>query len=643
MSKFNYLQNGKVPNGVMNGAAAPVHSNGHHHQNGHSNGNRNGCDSLPAAEAFQQKATTSGPFHMPRTEHVGYTYDTLQEIANYLLARTELRPKVGIICGSGLGTLADQLTDVDSFDYETIPHFPVSTVAGHVGRLVFGYLAGVPVMCMQGRFHHYEGYPLAKCSMPVRVMHLIGCTHLIATNAAGGANPKYRVGDIMLIKDHINLMGFAGNNPLQGPNDERFGPRFFGMANTYDPKLIQTAKVIARQIGIENELREGVYTCLGGPNFETVAEVKMLAMLGVDAIGMSTVHEIITARHCGMTCLAFSLITNMCTMSYEEEEEHCHESIVGVGKNREKTLGEFVSRIVKHIQYETKNYGSYEMVQEIATYLLGRTRIRPQCGIICGSGLGCLADQLTDVDSFDYETIPHFPISTVPGHKGRLVFGFLAGVPVLCMQGRFHYYEGYSLAKCSMPVRVMRLVGCTHLIATNAAGATNNNFHVGDIMLIRDHINLMGFAGNCPLLGPNDDRFGPRFLGMAKAYDPTMLQTAKDVAKFVPGLPNILREGVYCCVGGPNFETVAEGRLLSLLGVDAIGMSTVHEIITARHCGMTCFAFSLITNMCTMSYEEEEEHCHETFVDVGRQLEGRICELVTRLVGTMRESNGRKE
>uniref|UniRef100_A0A182MBH3 Purine-nucleoside phosphorylase n=1 Tax=Anopheles culicifacies TaxID=139723 RepID=A0A182MBH3_9DIPT len=139
MSKFNHLQNGNVPNGV---------SNGHHHQNGHSNVNRNGCDTLPAAEAYQQKGATSGPFHMPRTEHVGYTYDTLQEIANYLLARTELRPKVGIICGSGLGTLADQLTDVDSFDYESIPHFPVSTVAGHVGRLVFGYLAGVPVIVL---------------------------------------------------------------------------------------------------------------------------------------------------------------------------------------------------------------------------------------------------------------------------------------------------------------------------------------------------------------------------------------------------------------------------------------------------------------------------------------------------------------
>ncbi|XP_058122046.1 purine nucleoside phosphorylase [Anopheles ziemanni] len=340
MSKFSNMQNGTSKNGVTNG----------HHQNGHSVADRNGDTTVD-----YRPQCNGGPFHMPRSsEHSGYTYDTLQEIAKFLMDRTELRPKVGIICGSGLGTLADQLTDVDSFDYETIPHFPVSTVAGHVGRLVFGYLAGVPVVCMQGRFHHYEGYPLAKCSMPVRVMHLIGCTHLIATNAAGGANPKFRVGDIMLIRDHINLMGFAGNNPLQGPNDERFGPRFFGMANTYEPKLVQKAKEIGRQIGIENELREGVYTCLGGPNFETVAEVKMLAMLGVDAIGMSTVHEIITARHCGMTCFAFSLITNMCTMSYDEEEEHCHDSIVGVGKNREKTLGEFVSRIVKHIHCEAK-------------------------------------------------------------------------------------------------------------------------------------------------------------------------------------------------------------------------------------------------------------------------------------------------
>jgi len=150
-----------------------------------------------------------------------YSYDIIEEIANYLLERTTFRPKIGIICGTGLGHLAENLTTVDSFPYEDIPHFPVSTVVGHAGKMIFGYLNGIEVMCMQGRFHYYEGYPLAKCSMPVRVMKLCGITHLIATNAAGGLNETYNVGDIMIVKDHINIMGFAGNSPLQGPNDVR--------------------------------------------------------------------------------------------------------------------------------------------------------------------------------------------------------------------------------------------------------------------------------------------------------------------------------------------------------------------------------------------------------------------------------------
>lgn len=160
-------------------------------------------------------------------------------------------------------------------------------------------------MCMQGRFHYYEGYPLAKCCMPVRVMKLVGCTHLIATNAAGGLNKSYEVGDIMILKDHINFMGFAGNNPLQGPNDPRFGPRFPPMNKAYDSDLIKLAKQTGTELGIENNIHEGVYTCLGGPNYETVAELKMLRILGVDAVGMSTVHEVVTARHCDLTVFAF--------------------------------------------------------------------------------------------------------------------------------------------------------------------------------------------------------------------------------------------------------------------------------------------------------------------------------------------------
>lgn len=153
--------------------------------------------------------------------HFSYPYESIEEIANYLLAKTKYRPKIGIICGTGLGHLADNLTDANSFAYEDIPNFPVSTVQGHAGKLIFGLLNGVEVMCMQGRFHYYEGYALTKCSMPVRVMKLIGCTHLIATNAAGGLNSAYNVGDIMIVRDHINIMGFAGNSPLQGPNDLR--------------------------------------------------------------------------------------------------------------------------------------------------------------------------------------------------------------------------------------------------------------------------------------------------------------------------------------------------------------------------------------------------------------------------------------
>lgn len=156
-----------------------------------------------------------------KTFFYSFTFEIIEEIKKYLFERTKIRPKIGIICGTGLGHLAENLSSVDSFPYEDIPNFPISTVSGHAGRMVFGYLNGVEVMCMQGRFHYYEGYPLSKCSMPVRVMKICGCTHLIATNAAGGLNPSYKVGDIMIVKDHINIMGFAGNSPLQGPNDPR--------------------------------------------------------------------------------------------------------------------------------------------------------------------------------------------------------------------------------------------------------------------------------------------------------------------------------------------------------------------------------------------------------------------------------------
>lgn len=202
---------------------------------------------------------------------------------------------------------------------------------------------------MKGRFHYYEGYPLWKCAMPVRVMKLLGIKCLIATNAAGGLHENFQVGDIMLIKDHINLVGFAGNNPLQGPNDDRFGPRFPPMNNAYDRHLVKQVKNIAKEIGLEKHVHEGVYTCLGGPNFETIAELRMLKKLGADSVGMSTVHEVITAIHCDLKVLAFSLITNKCIVDYDDVNNPNHEEVIDVGKMREDVLKKFIQRVVEYI------------------------------------------------------------------------------------------------------------------------------------------------------------------------------------------------------------------------------------------------------------------------------------------------------
>ncbi|CAL4115314.1 unnamed protein product [Meganyctiphanes norvegica] len=289
------------------------------------------------------------------------TYDVIKQCADYLLDRTKHRPKIGIICGSGLGGLADQLTETDIFPYQDIPNFPVSTVTKfHAGRMVIGKLSGlehtstnrmstsvseIPVMCMQGRFHAYEGYPLWKCAMPVRVMKLMGVEKLLITYAAGGLNSKYNAGDIMIIKDHINLQGFAGNPPLQGINDERFGPRFPAMDNAYDRNLRLMAKTVASEMKLDNIIHEGTYIMLGGPSFETVAELKMLHIFGVDAVGMSTVQEVIVARHCNMKVCAFSLITNKCITEYETDDMVNVADVIGIANNRKADMQELVRRI----------------------------------------------------------------------------------------------------------------------------------------------------------------------------------------------------------------------------------------------------------------------------------------------------------
>ena len=230
----------------------------------------------------------------------------VSEAAEYLRARLPARPDLALVLGSGLGGLADRIEAPVYIPYGQIPHFPVSTAPGHAGRFVFGRLSGRMVLCMQGRFHYYEGHDMAAVALPVRVLKALGCRALVLTNAAGGVNWDFAVGDFMLITDHINFMGA---NPLRGENDDAIGPRFCDMTHVYTPEFQQTARQVAAQQGIT--LREGVYLGYMGPSFETPAEIRAFRTLGADAVGMSTVPEAIAASHCGLPVLGVSLITNM--------------------------------------------------------------------------------------------------------------------------------------------------------------------------------------------------------------------------------------------------------------------------------------------------------------------------------------------
>lgn len=248
-------------------------------------------------------------------------YEQVMEAVTAIQAHTPQKPAVAVILGSGLGGLVAELRDVTTIPYAQIPHFAHSTAVGHAGRLLIGMLADVPVVVMQGRLHLYEGYSLQVLTLPVRVMHSLGAQTLIVTNAAGGINATYRQGDFMLIRDHINMPGLAGASPLVGPNDERFGERFPALANAYDASLRTLARSVANNWP-EITLHEGVYTMVGGPSYETGAELKFLGMIGTDAVGMSTVPEVLVARHMGMRVLGLSLITNAAVGDETEEVNH---------------------------------------------------------------------------------------------------------------------------------------------------------------------------------------------------------------------------------------------------------------------------------------------------------------------------------
>ncbi|XP_019748514.1 purine nucleoside phosphorylase-like [Hippocampus comes] len=276
--------------------------------------------------------------------------DEYQASADWLMSKTSSRPTVGIVCGSGLGGLAEILKERQVFKYADIPNFPQSTVHGHAGQLVFGTLKGKACVCMQGRFHLYEGYPVQKVVFPMRVFKLMGVETVILTNAAGSLNQDYKVGDVMIIKDHINMPGFAGVNPLVGPNHDRFGVRFPCMSDAYDRELRKLAHEVAAELDFCDFVREGVYCVIGGPSFETIAECRMLRQLGADAVGMSTVHEVITVRHAGMRCLAMSLISNRAVMDYESQAKANHEEVLETGRQRAAQLERLVSTLVGRLE-----------------------------------------------------------------------------------------------------------------------------------------------------------------------------------------------------------------------------------------------------------------------------------------------------
>jgi len=268
--------------------------------------------------------------------------EKIRTARDYIQARTRIQPQLAVILGSGLGALADEVEVDAAFPYGEIPGFPISTVAGHAGQLVVGSLADKKVVVMQGRFHYYEGYPMSLIIFPIRVMQALGSTALIVTNAAGGLNPEFNAGEVMLITDHINVMG---NNPLIGPNDDQIGPRFPDMSQAYDSDLRALALTIAKRAGIK--LQQGVYVATSGPTYETSAERRHLRIIGGDAVGMSTVPEVIAANHAGMRVLGMSAITNKATGDPDQQPDS-HEEVIAMAK----VAGEKLVRLVRQVIQE---------------------------------------------------------------------------------------------------------------------------------------------------------------------------------------------------------------------------------------------------------------------------------------------------
>lgn len=279
---------------------------------------------------------------------MAYSYikkNDIDAVVKEIQKRTEYRPKIGMILGSGLGVLADEVTNPDYVIYDELPRWPVSTIEGHMGRLVIGELEGHQVVIMQGRTHYYEGHDMNLIGLPVRVMQRLGVETIFITNSAGAINPDFTPGELMLITDHINFVGFSGHNPLIGPNLEDFGPRFPDMSQIYDRELISIARQVAKANQIN--LREGVYICIAGPNFESPAELRFLHRFGVDAVGMSTAPEATVARHGGLRVMGISGISNKANL--DGETQTTHEEVLEAGKVLAPQLIELIKGILNNL------------------------------------------------------------------------------------------------------------------------------------------------------------------------------------------------------------------------------------------------------------------------------------------------------
>ncbi len=266
----------------------------------------------------------------------------MNETIEYIRSKIKITPKIGIVLGSGLGDFADKIEDKIELAYKDIPNFPISTVSGHDGKLIFGKINGKDIVAMKGRIHFYEGYDMKDVVFPIKVLAEIGIENLIVTNAAGGINTDFKAGDLMLITDHINI---TGRNPLIGPNDDTKGPRFLDMTNCYDKDLISRAEDAASKLNLK--LQKGVYIYFTGPNYETAAEIRMARAIGADAAGMSTVPEVIVARHRGIKVLGISTITNMGTGVLDKPLDHAE--VVQVGKEVAGKFSDLLTNIIEVI------------------------------------------------------------------------------------------------------------------------------------------------------------------------------------------------------------------------------------------------------------------------------------------------------